>query len=215
MTDLIIVCDGDFGLDVKTIVDAINSYHIRRGKGQQYNLQGFLVCDSDSFLPCRHKDVPIIGSISEHIPDCKTKYSVAIVNPSKRKKIVSILKSKGATFTTLRAPWVLAPLDMHFGEGSIIAAQSIDINAEIGSFAILYHCMVGSANIGAYCSIMAFSNVTNAKIGEESFIENNVAILLDVELGSNTCVNHGSVVTKNYGDNVCLTGIPARRKKNK
>lgn len=48
------------------------------------------------------------------------------------------------------------------------------------------------------------------KIGKQCWLGANAVILPGVELGDNVIVGAGSVVTKSFGDNVTIAGIPAK-----
>ena len=47
-------------------------------------------------------------------------------------------------------------------------------------------------------------------IGDNVFIGNNVTILKGVEIGENTVVANGSLVTKSFPKNVIIGGVPAK-----
>ena len=49
------------------------------------------------------------------------------------------------------------------------------------------------------------------KIGSNTFIGNNVAIMPGVSIGNNVIVGYGSIVTKNIPDNEVWAGVPAKK----
>lgn len=212
MRDLIIVCEDSFGLDVRMIVEHINDYYVKMGWGLPYHLKGYL-CPKGTVLKQNPDSLPIIGSLEDWKPGDEERYAMGIVNPEHKMAAVQALKSKGAIFETLWAPWVLTPLTMHFGEGCIIAAQSIKINAKIGNFVTLYESMVADATIGDYCSIMAYSNTTNSIIGELTYIANNAATMLNVPIGDHCQIMNNSIVVKKLKPNTKVFGIPAKKYK--
>lgn len=48
------------------------------------------------------------------------------------------------------------------------------------------------------------------KIGNKCWLGTNVVILPSVEIGNNVVVAAGSVVTKSFGDNLIIGGVPAK-----
>ena len=50
----------------------------------------------------------------------------------------------------------------------------------------------------------------NVKIGENCWIGGHATINPGVEIGDNVVVASGAVVTKTFGDNVLLAGVPAK-----
>lgn len=47
-------------------------------------------------------------------------------------------------------------------------------------------------------------------IGENVFIGNNVKILKGVSIGTNSVVGNGAILTKSFGDNLIIGGVPAK-----
>lgn len=75
----------------------------------------------------------------------------------------------------------------------------------------------GKAQVGANCRIQACV-VIGGKVGSEyypvigdnCYIGSGAKIIGDVKLGNNVKIGANAVVTKSFGDNVTLVGIPAR-----
>ena len=214
MRDLIIICEDSFGLDVLEIAEASLAYYKIHYPGLVFNIKGFLcpvqIKDQLDFSP-----YPYLGTADEWLPLPDERFAMGILDPYHKKQIAEMMKSKGGKFMILWAPWVLAPITMQFGEGSIIAAQSIKMGAEIGAFTTLFHCMVGDAKIGDYCSVMAWSNVTDVSLGQMSYVSDNVAIMMDLSVGENVCICPNSIVVKNLKANTKVSGIPARKVREK
>ena len=210
MQDLVIVCENSFGLDVQFIVEAINSSKTRNGKDPIYNIKGF-ICPEAAFESCGIKLTSILGSI-ENWQTKEDVYAMGIVDPRHKEKAAQILKSKGAKFVSLWAPWVLAN-PMPHGEGCIIAAHSIKDNAIIHDFVTLFYSMISTAEIGSYSSVMAYSNVTNAKLAEYCYLEDNTAIMYNLSVVMDTHVLPNSIIINNVKKPGTLFGIPARKSK--
>ena len=212
MKDIIIVCDDSFGLDVKGMVLAINKYHYENDGLIPYNLKGFVGSENMSDK-IKRMFSPYLGDYEKWIPSNKEVYAMGIVNPFRKKNAVEKLEVQGAIFETLRAPWVLAHLDFEFPEGCIIAAQSVMDSAKIGRFVTLYHSMVGfDAVVDDYASVMAFSNITTAHIGEQAYIDNNV-VIIGKTVNAMAIVKPNSVVVKEVKEGITVSGNPARKVK--
>ncbi len=210
MKKLIIICDSNFALDVKLIVDSIQEYWQEQNWKLPYTFHGY-VCADYAKLKLNDKVLPILGTAEEWSPQQDETFAMAIVDPTKKKYYVELLKEKGAHFEVLWAPWVLAPLTMKFEEGCIIAAHSIKEGAKIGPFVTMFHCMLGAATIGEYSSIMAFSNITTATLGSQIYVAPNSFVFERINISNNTTIGANSVVVKDIKASGYVSGIPARR----
>lgn len=125
-----------------------------------------------------------------------------------------MLKSKGAKFETIIAPWSIIPDNIQIGEGSIISPYLIMPGVKIGNFANVMGCMVGSqAEIGDYSTITGFANITNAKIGKRVFVGSHAVIMNQRKIGDDAFICVGSVVFNNVKQGQKVFGIPAKRVK--
>ena len=208
---LLIICEDLFALDIKMIVDSIEKYWKEMNWILPYHFYGY-VCTQQSETKLSRILSPIVGTAETFYPKPNETFAMGIVNPQNKKKYAEIFKERGASFETLWAPWVLAPLSMSFGEGSIIAADSIIKSATIKSFVTLYHSMIGYRSvIDDYASVMGYANTTSAHIGEGAYIGANSAIMEDLYVGENAYVSPGSMVVRNVKSEIKVMGLPARR----
>ena len=210
MKDLIIVADGSFGLDVRKIILAVNENRKNKGQECPYRIKGFLAAGEAADI---RNLQPLLGTVEDRQPEQDEYYVMGILNPKKKEQAVRTLKDRGARFETIRAPWVMAHLDMQFPEGCVIAAQSIMDSARIGKFVTLFHSMVGfDAFVGDYASVMAYVNITTAHIGERAFIGDN-SVVIRKTVNDDAVVMPGSVVVKDVKAGTTVMGNPARRVK--
>jgi acetyltransferase-like isoleucine patch superfamily enzyme len=213
MRELIIICNDSFGASVRMIAEKMNEYNRLIHRSDWFMIKGYLCVDG--YAPKQNENsLPVLGSPEEWIPHNNEVFAMGIVSPGIKKKYVELMKNKGARFCVLWAPWVLTPLSMKFGEGCIIAAHCIHEKAIIQPFVTLYKSMVDNTEIGSYSSVMGFSNITNAKIGEMVYVGNNAAIMMDLTVGDGAYVCDNSVVVKNVKPGTKVSGIPAKRIKN-
>jgi|GEM_PF-2038137 len=210
--ELIIVCEDSFGMDVYSIVGAINEYPIEGYNQSNYRVLGYLLPKDRMGSPVRF-NLPVLGAIEEWKPSENEYYAMGIVQPRRKEWAVNLLKEKKAVFVQLRAPWALVPFDVDLGEGSIIAAISVKEGVKIGPFTLLYQSMVAAAEIEAFCSVMAFANITNAHLEKCVFVDENASVMMNLTIGEDACVLPNSVVVKNVKPRTTVSGIPARRVK--
>ena len=212
MKDLIIVCDDLFGLEVRMIVEKINESQIARGCEPPYRIAGYLVSENSGMRRTPYM-APILGVFETWQPLDGVDCAMAITDPARKRRAVDILKNAGAHFATLVSPWVLVPKKVTYGEGSIIAAQSIKSEASIGSFVTLFQSMLANATVGDFCSVMAFANITDAHLEPGVYVGNNASIMVGNTVQRNSRIDPNSVVVKSVKADMRVSGIPARRVK--
>ena len=209
MEDLVIVCEDSFGLDVMLIAQRMNEFWVSEYQYQPFAIKGYIVPEHCTY---RTEIMPFLGTIETKKREKNEVYAMGIVNPSHKAVYVRILKSIGARFALLWAPWVLAPLTMKFGEGCIIAAHSIKETAKIGNFVTLFHSMLDDgAIVGDYSSVMAYTNLTTSELEEEVYIGPNCAVMEKVKVGVGSCVTPNSVVVRNVKKWTTVQGVPAKK----
>ena len=81
--------------------------------------------------------------------------------------------------------------------GTVIGAQSI------GHHAVIYQ----QVTIGA--KTIEFEHVGRPRIGDHAFVASGARIIGDLTLGDRCTVGANAVVTKSFGSDLVLTGIPA------
>ncbi len=208
MKNYIIVCEDLFGLNIKRIIDEANTFWNRQGQPDRYSILGYMTPDG---RPLHIRSMTFLGGIKDcnSMPDAE--FVMGIVNPQHKEEAVLYMKERNARFATIRAPWVLAPPKMTFPEGCIIAAVTIKEFARIGKFVTLYYSMLGPAHVGDYSSIMAYTNLTTAKLGQRVCTGPNSVIMEDVQVGDDAIVYPNSVVVKTVKPNTRVLGVPARK----
>ena len=211
MKDIDIVCAGGFGQEVYVMLKTINQKAVSEGKEAPYNIKGFLN-DIPVELDRSYIDIDIVGTIKDWQPKGNEVYALGLSEPKSKEKIAALLKSKGAKFETIIAPWSIIPDNIQIGEGSILSPYLIMPGVKIGNFANVMGCMVGSeAEIGDYSTITGFANITNAKIGKRVFVGSHAVIMNQRKIGDDAFICVGSVVFNNVKQAQKVFGIPAKR----
>ena len=213
MYDLVVVCEDMFGLDVLAITKFILDDCKRKGTEPEFRVKG-VICPEQMRHPVDSVRHAYLGTLEDCRPSPEERYVLGIKYPDHKKMAADELRSRGAQFTSLWAPWVLGSKDeLSFGEGCIIAAHSIKEDAVVGSFVTIFNSMVSDGCIGDYSTLMTYANVTNARIGREVLVENNALIMTDLSVGDGAVVGPGSMVIKDVKPGTSVFGVPAKKEK--
>lgn len=93
-------------------------------------------------------------------------------------------------------------------------SMSSEKSIVIGDFTLIgYNCNISDSNFHDLNPINRINTDLDPKeviIGKNVFIGNNVTILKGVTIGDNSIIAAGSIVTKNFPENVILAGVPAK-----
>ena len=206
MTDIVIIGAGGFGRETALMVDQM----------QSWNLLGFY---DDGMKPgSKVANREVLGDIKA-LNEITHKLAVviAIADPIARQRVAGALTNKALSFPTLRHPAALMGQSTNqMGKGCIVTAGVI-LTTEIwlGDFVIvnLATTIGHDVHIGDFTSIMPQCSISgNVKIGKRCFVGSGSRILQGVTLGNDSIVGAGAVVTKSFGDNSKLMGVPAINK---
>lgn len=213
MQKIVIICNDIFGLEVYSIIEEINKWHLGRNGEPKYQITGFLWIDS---LPFNAEDspVPMIGNVDNWNFTDDIKVVIGIKAPSQKMELVQALKKKHAQYETIIAPWMLSfPEWLTIGEGSIVAPYSAKPGMVIGSFVTIIHSMLSGHGIGNYSTVMRFANIAGESIGKNSYIGDHAFLAVGRSIGDDCYVADGSIVVKNVKNNSCVSGVPAKKVK--
>lgn len=206
MKKIIIVGAGGFGRELLQWIKDINLIT------PTWEILGF-IDDNVNALDGVEIDYPVIGTIREWRPKEDEEFALAMGTPGLKRKIVSILKEKGAKFATVIHPTALLSEFAHYGEGFIMFPYSkLSCNSAVGDFVTLLSTPIGHDNvIGDYSVISGGCNIVrNVEIGKDVFLAAGVCIAQDVKIGDGAYLGLGSVVLKDVGPGKKVFGNPAR-----
>lgn len=206
MNKIIIVGAGGFGRELLQWIKDINAAK------PTWKIAGFIDDDLHA-LDGVETDTPIIGTIKDWQPKEDEEFALAMGSPALKRKIVGLLKSKGAKFATIIHPTALLSPFAHYGEGFIMFPYSkLSCNSTVGDFVTLLSTPIGHDNvIGEYTVISGGCNIVrNVKIGKDVFLAAGVCIAQDVVIGDGAYLGLGSVVLKDVAPGVKVFGNPAR-----
>src|SRR5665647_1178010 len=200
---------GGFGREVKMLIDQINN------QKPVYNFIGFF--DDGEEKGKLINGFPVLGSVNDLNEWSAGSLNIvyAIGNPVVKKEVVEKIKVSNVKYPVLIHPNVLIGMDeVSIGEGSIICAGTIiTVNIKIGKHVILnLSCTVGhDTAIGDYSSFMpSVNNSGEVNIHEAVYVGTGAKIINQLEIGENTIIGAGAVVSKSLPANCTAVGVPAK-----
>jgi len=167
-------------------------------------------------LPETINGLPFLGTINTLIKrNDAIAVALGIGIPAVKSKIVERLRDSSFEFPTLIHPSALIGNDsVSIGKGTIICAGNIiTCNIRIKDFVTLnLCCTVGHDTvINDFSSFMPTVNISGeVTIQEKVYVGTGAKIINQLEIGENTIVGAGAVVSKNLPPNCTAVGIPAK-----
>lgn len=206
MKKIVIAGAGGFGRELLQWIKDINE------KTPTWEILGF-IDDNLNALDGVETDAKVVGTIKDYVGKEDEEVALAFGSPELKRKIVTILKAKGATFATIIHPTALLSPFAHYGEGFIMFPYSkLSCNSTVGDFVTLLSTPIGHDNvIGDYTVISGGCNIVrNVKIGQDVFLAAGVCIAQDVVIGDGAYLGLGSVILKDVKPGAKMFGNPAR-----
>lgn len=206
MKKILIIGAGGMGRELLQWIKDINE------KTPTWEILGFLD-DNLNALDGVETDAKVVGTIKDWQPKDDEEFALAFGSPELKRKIVGIMKAKGAKFATIIHPTALLSPFAHYGEGFIMFPYSkLSCNSTVGDFVTLLSTPIGHDNvIGDYTVISGGCNIVrNVKIGQDVFLAAGVCIAQDVIIGDGAYLGLGSVILKDVKPGAKMFGNPAR-----
>ena len=207
MKKLYILGAGGFGRELLWWVKDINKVT------PTWELMGFLDDDLHALdgVEC---DYGVVGTIRDWQPKPDEEFALALGSPAIKRKIVTMMKSKGAKFATVIHPTAMISEFAHYGEGFVVFPNAkLSCNSTVGDFVTLLATPIGHDTvIGNYSVISGGCNVVrNVVIGQDVFLAAGVCIAQDVKIGDGAYLGLGCVVLKDVEPGAKMFGNPARK----
>jgi len=207
MKNIIIVGASGFGREVLRLIENINE------ASPTWNVLGFLD-DNPNALDGVECEYTIIGSIEDWEPNHDVSLACALAFPEVKKKVVEMLKERGAEFATLVHPNAVVNPRSTIGEGTIVTNNcSISDNAHIGAFCtILGSGVAHDASVGDYSTLSGKCQLNgHVTVGRMVYMGCGVLVAPSVKIGDGATIGIGSVVISKVKDGTKVFGNPAKR----
>lgn len=209
MKNIAIFGAGGFGREVKLIIDKINEV-----TQNTYFFVGFY--DDGIEKGTIVNGYPVLGGIQE-LNEVTSELSliISIGDPRIKKNILNKIENSFIKFPTIIHPNVsVSSDDVQIGKGTIICEGTIiTCNINIGEFVIFnLMCTVGhDTTIDNYCAFMPSVNISGeVHLHKSVYVGTGAKIINQLEIGENTIIGAGAVVSKSLPANCTAVGIPAK-----
>ncbi|MEL6193354.1 MAG: acetyltransferase [Bacteroidota bacterium] len=207
-TPIVIIGNQGFAKEIEWLISDINRFP---GSSVSYDFRGFI----------DHTENPtnenILGDDSwaiNHLSK-KTRFVIAIGNPSLRKKLADKYLSEGFLPATLIHPSVQLSESVSVGEGSLICAGVVmTVNIHLGGFCILnLNSTVGhGSRLGSFVTLAPGCHISGeVKIGSECELGTGAVVLPECALADSIILGAGAVATQNLAEAGTYVGVPARK----
>ena len=208
MEKIAIIGAGGFGREVKMLIDQINQ------TDKKYEFIGYYDDGMEKNTTINQNIV--LGNIEDlNAVQEKINIVIAIGSPETKKAIFEKITNKNIKFPTLIHPSVIIGNEgVSIGKGCVICAGSIiTCNIQIKDFVIInLMCTVGHDTvIHSFSSFMPGVNISGeVEIYEEVYVGTGAKIINQLQIGAQTIVGAGAVVSKSLPEKCTAVGIPAK-----
>ena len=207
MKDLIIVGASGFGREMVKYIEDINR------EKPTWRLKGFIDDNLHALdgYPCDYK---VIGAIKDWQPSEIEEFVCALAFPEVKRKVVELLKEKGARFITLIHPTAMLHTYCSIGEGTVITPHSvISANAKVGDFvSVLGSNVAHDASVGDFSTLSGKCALNgHVQCGKMVYMGCGVLVAPSKKIGDGATVGIGSVVISNVKAGTAVFGNPAKK----
>jgi len=204
---LIIVGAGGLGREVRAYAQEALGL-------ESYELMGFLDDKPPPEDAAPLLAAPWLGPIRSHTPNEFERFIVAIGEPRSREAVVDALRSRGATFVTIRHPTAYVAGNATIAEGVVLAPFStVGAGARIGAFAHLhfYASAAHDTRLHDYATLSPYAVANGGSvIGQAAFLGSRATVNPVTTVGRYSKVTAGSVVYQDIPANSIAHGNPAK-----
>jgi sugar O-acyltransferase (sialic acid O-acetyltransferase NeuD family) len=159
-------------------------------------------------------DAPILGDPSSYCPQASDVFVCALGDPKTKLFICRDLKSRGATFWTLRHPTAIVGDRCRIGEGCVLCPHVVlTSDVTLGRFVTVNAASSAGhdAVIGDGSTLSGHVDVTGfVRLGKGVFLGSHAVVLPGVSVGDYARIGAGSVVMRTVGPGITVFGVPAR-----
>lgn len=207
MHNLLILGAGGFGRDIYFLAKEASGYQT------EYLIKGFLDDNLDS-LNGYEGMPPIVGTISDYMPQADDLFVCAMGDVETKKRCVETMLNKGGKFTTLIHPTASIAPDSKIGHGCIIMHRAIvGSDAVVGDFVLVQvsSIIAHDCRVGDFSRLDCFTVMVGGTIlREEVTVHTSAIINHQVVVGKKAHIGACSLVIRNVKEGSTVFGNPAR-----
>lgn len=207
MKNLVIIGAGGMG---RTIYDIARE---SVGYGMEFLIKGF-IDDNMQALDGFENYPPVLGKISEYIPDENDVFTFSIGGDARRKCIESLVE-KGANFINLIHETARIGTNVSLGKGNVIAAfTSLGADCSVGDYNMIqsYTVIGHDAVIGDYNRLDTHVTcVGGIHINDETTVHTGAVINHKVTIENNAKIGACSFVIRKVKEGDTVLGVPAKK----
>lgn len=200
----IVVGSGGFGRELMCWVNDCAS------AGRLSPLAGF-IDDKPLELP---DYAPRLGSVQDYTPSEGDVFALAIANPATKRKVVGLLKDRGAVFASVIHPSTTIVHTARMGEGVIMCPQTMLMpDSKIGNFVtILNFSGVGhDSTVGDFTTFSSLCDVTgNVTVGADVFMGSGARLLPGITVGDGALIGAGTTVVRSVKPGATIYNLPPK-----
>ena len=200
----IVVGSGGFGRELMCWVNDCAS------AGRLPSLAGF-IDDKPLELPAY---APRLSSVQDYKPREGDVFALAIANPATKRKVVGLLKDRGAVFASVIHPSTTIVHTAQMGEGVVMCPQTMLMpDSKIGNFVtILNFSGVGhDSTVGEFTTFSALCDVTgNVTVGTDVFMGSGARLLPGITVGDGAKIGAGTTVVRSVKPGATIYTIPPK-----
>ena len=207
MKSVLIVGAGGFGRELLSWCTHDPQY------STEWAVTGFLD-DNPKALEGYDVSVGVIGSVADYRPRPDHELLCAIGRPVVKRRVVEMLKSKGARFRPDVHPTVVRGGRVWLGEGVVLCPGVIlTCDIVLGDF-VMFNCCDSSGHdvrVGSFSTISGHCDLTGfVAVGEGVFLGSGARVIPGIKVGDDATVGAGSTVIMHVAAGSTVMGIPAR-----
>lgn len=204
-TRLIIVGGGGFGHEVASWAADCHA------AGTQPALDGYI---DDSDRGPLGRGAPHLGSVADYAPQSGDALLLAVGAPDTKRRLVELLRPRGARFATLIHPTAIIGSNCHHEEGVIICPLAMNTaNTRMGAFSTLlsFSGLGHDATLGAYSTVSSHVDVMgHATVGDGVFIGSGARVMPGIAVGDGARIGANVVAQRNVAAGITLFALPAK-----
>jgi sugar O-acyltransferase (sialic acid O-acetyltransferase NeuD family) len=205
---LVIVGGGGFGREL--IEHATDAHEA----GGCLAVGGYLDDGGPDVLASLGYELPWIGRIADYRPEPGDLFVLGIGSPEGKRKVVAMLKDRGARFSQVIHPTCLVTRRTTIGEGVVLGPYTgTGAQTCIGDFVTMnsYSGLGHDSRVGAFSTLSAHVDVMgHAVIGADVFVGSHASILPKVKIGDGARIGAGAMVYRSVPPGRTAYAPPAK-----